>query len=727
MGDSYTETANVVTDIIRSLFAFLDRPAYWLLGIVYQLFFNVASANLFGNNTIMRFYGRVQLIIGVFMMFQLAMTILKGIMNPDSFTDSKTGAGNLIVRIMVSLIMLTLMVPINISSPKNEYEKQINNNGLLFGTLYSLQHRILSNNTLGRLILGADANTGNYVSSNGNSSEELKTMSRIFTSTILKGFYRINLLPEDERPRHEDGKDDAIFNDNRVCKDIDDDLLAAYTKVDADPGEIISMVNLTCDSDGSDLGVFRRVISSVSSKLSGKNYYVFAYTGLISAIVAFIFVFILLSFTVDVAVRAVKLAVLRLLAPIPIISYMDPKGSKDSAFNSWVKVLTSTYLDLFIRLAVVYFVIFLIQSMIVNGFVINESSGSVGIISLIILWIGLFVFAKQAPKFIRQILGLKDEGGKLFGGLGEALAIGAVGAGVVGGAVSRGVATGAAKNGNTGKKILAGIGGGLVGGISGGYSAGKTLWNSKDFDSKAVMNQVRANNARNYSNAADESTPFGRFMAGMQSNIGLRNQLQQMDDKIKYFGAAEAAMKRITNAFDGNGDYKYTYAGADILDSRGNKVLESGKSYSLKDYKDIYNRVQSSGDNTLIQSVDDAMKKAQGARLTELRSLSRSEIEARVSSTDARWKDWTNNDLVAYDAAKTIYDVAQKYKDESFFARFKDSAGAQMEFTDPNLDWGKVFKHEAGQAGKAAEQIKNSNEYAQAKANAQRAADSQKK
>ena len=54
-------------------------------------------------------------------------------------------------------------------------------------------------------------------------------------------------------------------------------------------------------------------------------------------------VVILLSFTIDVAVRAVKLAVLRLIAPIPIISYMDPKGSKDSAFNSWVKTLTSTY------------------------------------------------------------------------------------------------------------------------------------------------------------------------------------------------------------------------------------------------------------------------------------------------------------------------------------------------------------------------------------------------
>ena len=77
MGESNIEPASVMSDIIRSIFAFLDRPAYWLLGIMYQLFFNVASADLFSNDTIMKFYGRVQLILGVFMMFKLALIILK--------------------------------------------------------------------------------------------------------------------------------------------------------------------------------------------------------------------------------------------------------------------------------------------------------------------------------------------------------------------------------------------------------------------------------------------------------------------------------------------------------------------------------------------------------------------------------------------------------------------------------------------------------------------------
>ena len=231
MGESNIEPASVMSDIIRSIFAFLDRPAYWLLGIMYQLFFNVASADLFSNDTVMKFYGRVQLILGVFMMFKLALIILKGIVEPEGFFGGKKGdssAGSFITKVITGLVILTLMMPISIPGARNEYEIQINNNGLLFGTLYSLQHRLLSNNTLARFILGNDDMAEDYA----NDTDELKKSARIFASSIIKGFYRINLLPENERPKHEDGKDDAVFNDNRVCKDIDDDVLKTYTRLD---------------------------------------------------------------------------------------------------------------------------------------------------------------------------------------------------------------------------------------------------------------------------------------------------------------------------------------------------------------------------------------------------------------------------------------------------------------------------------------------------------------
>ena len=509
MGDSYAESSTVGRDLLRSVFAFLDRPAYWLLGVVYQLFFNVASADIFSNNTIMKFYGRVQVILGVFMMFQLAMTILRGIIDPDSFSKDK-GGGNLLKRVATSLLLLTLMMPIGIGSPRNEYEKQINNNGLLFGTLYSLQHRILSNNTLGRLVLGTTGDTTTYI--DADDEDELETSSRVFTSTVLKGFYRINLVPENERVDSGD-KDPATINENRMCKDIDDDVLAAYTRLDADPGEIIGMVNETCTVDWNPLNHIWGLKS-----IAGTRKYVFNYMPFISMIVAIVFVFILLSFTIDVAVRAVKLAVLRLLAPIPLIAYMDPKGSGDEAFKSWTKTLTSTYLDLFIRLAVVYFVIFIIQDMIVNGIVIEHGSGVIGVLSLIIIWIGLFVFAKNAPKFIKQVLGLKDSNFNLFGGIAELGAAASLGAGTFGSfnasrQASRLSDEARGKNPNSFPNMAKHFAAGIFGAGSGFVTGAKAWGGAKDQQGKAVMDAMQKRNATVISKGASGATIPGQLSA----------------------------------------------------------------------------------------------------------------------------------------------------------------------------------------------------------------------
>lgn len=413
-------TANTLGDLGRLIQQLMNWGVYVLLAGMYQVFFNVASAQLFESETIKNFYGRVQLIIGVFMVFKLAVSILQGIMDPDKFMNPKEGFGNFITRVVVALALLTVIVPINIPDVENanSFEKYLNNNGLLFGTLYSLQDRILSNNTLGRLILGTTDNATNTESPDTTGMTEaeiqqqkLTRSSRIFTSTILKAFLKINLLPPEVREN-----DDETNKENWYCgSNLDDDgknAIASYQELDVDPTTLLSMEVLTADCKVND-SIFDHLRNAVSwiPILGGfveNTRYVFAFNWLASAIVGIVFLIILIGFTIDIAVRSIKLAVLRLLAPIPIISYIEPKSSKDGGmFSSWVKALTSTYLDLFLRLAIVYFVIFLIQDMIANGIIINETGGLVGGFSIIFIMLGLFFFAKMAPKFIKDALGLK--------------------------------------------------------------------------------------------------------------------------------------------------------------------------------------------------------------------------------------------------------------------------------------------------------------------------------
>ena len=582
--------AGVLSDAVRVFSSFLDRGVYGLLNIVYQVFFNITSVDLFQNEVMMRFYGRIQLILGVFMMFQLAMTVLKGIVDPNSFTDSKTGAGNLVYRVATSLILLTVLVPI--STPgRNEFEKRVNNNGILFGTLYSLQYRILNNNTIGKLVLGTTDDNSSMIST-GNQKNDVEYSSRVFTATILRSFYRINLIEESKRT-HVDGKEDEMINANRMCQDIDDATLAAYTKVDAEAGDIVSYVNETCSASGG-------IVGAVGL---GQKRYQFYYMAFVCPIIGIIFVVVFLSFCVDIAIRSVKLAVLRLIAPIPIISYMDPKGGKDNAFSSWVKTLTSTYLDLFIRLAAVYFVLFVIQDMIYSGVRINTSGGMVGAISFIMIWLGLFIFAKQAPKFIKQAIGLKeDAGGGFFSGLGAyAGVLGAIGSFATNWRATdeenKGIPE---RQGHTIRNLARNFGSGIVGGIA-GAATGINAMGGKEPGIKSVLDAQSQRNARRASHStlpgrlADSA--YGMFTGQSLATSGAE-QLKANQDAFKAFKDYKTTLedealkkkdifskidKKATTGFKSN---SYNYQ---ILSAAVERARSSGAStFDYSDGKNTY-------------------------------------------------------------------------------------------------------------------------------------------
>ena len=87
MTQSYVREAHVPENIVRSLCGLLCKGIFNLLNIIYQIFFNVASSDIFNNEGIVEFFSRIQLILGVFMIFQLAMIIMRGIIEPDSIME----------------------------------------------------------------------------------------------------------------------------------------------------------------------------------------------------------------------------------------------------------------------------------------------------------------------------------------------------------------------------------------------------------------------------------------------------------------------------------------------------------------------------------------------------------------------------------------------------------------------------------------------------------------
>lgn len=620
MFESDMVSAGTAWNILRTIFSSLDKVFFNLMNIMYQLFFNVATADIFANDMILKFYGRIQVIIGVFMIFQLTMSILKGIVNPDELFEDGKGKTNIIQRIIISLVMLALITPISIPGASNEYEKQINNNGILFGTLYSLQHRVLSNNTLGRLILGVDSNDATFLDSTSTSDDEdseVAKASNTFTSTIVKTYYKINLIPKEERQDPGELKDDAALPSNRVCNgDIDSGtskgFLTNYKKTDSDFNFIIDSVNNTCTTDDSIIGDLTRVAKS----FSGSEHYMIAYTYVLGGITAIIFSAILLSFSIDVAMRSIKLAILRLIAPIPIISYMNPKDGDGSAFNSWTKTLTSTYLDLFLRLAIIYFAFFLIESLITGGLVINVSGGVTGGLSIIIIFIAIFIFAAQAPKFFKEALGIKADNFSLFGGLGSAIGVGALAGGTIGSAVTGVRASWAAtrdgegihKYGalNVGRAIASGI----TGGVAGLATGAKAYAGAKDHQASAAMKAMNQRNATSLAAGQSGSTLAGRFGSTMRREFGmntkadiLQKNKEANQNYDKYFKSAKSQM-----LLDKKNKFS-SFGATDYVDKYTGETFDN-----LKDLSDAYERAKTAGaDSKTLKAYDDAISNRQAA------------------------------------------------------------------------------------------------------------------
>ena len=496
------------------------RITYTTNFAIYDIFFVVANAKILQGDFIVTFYARVQLILGVFMMFRLTITILQIIVNPDLAKDKNKGASKILMRVVLSLVMLTLIAPINIPNDDgNPLNQQIADNGILFGFLYQIQNTVVEDNVLGKLILGSDVDN----ISNNNNSLNLNGIGNVgdtLAATVAKAFVRPTLA---SGVSEDDITDQASYEENLACEDI-----------------VKNQVNYFSSTTP-----YQTILDGVSESCNGV--YAFDYTVLGGLIVSIVMFLIVLGFTVDIAVRAIKLALLRLIAPIPIIAYIDPGQEKNGAFGSWVKTLTSTYLDLFIRLAVVYFGIYIIVSLTqTSALDLFPSSPNffTSTFATIFIILGILVFMKQAPKFFKDMLGIKGDGNfKLFGGLGT---IAAAGLGVAG--IAGAVATNARTSYEEGRmaghgkirSALSAIPSGAVGGVAGAFTGAKALATADKNPTSAVLSAMQKRNALR----ASHSTLPGRIA---DQAYGVLTGRSLADKDQNYLEANQEAVKQLQN------------------------------------------------------------------------------------------------------------------------------------------------------------------------------------
>lgn len=312
--------------------------------------------------------------------------------------------------------------------------------------------------------------------------------------------------------------------------------------------------NENCDASGavnSTLDSIYELPNLATEECPGNpNLYRYDYFMLISTVFYLIVIVLLLIIGIDLAIRSFKLIVLKVLAPIPILSYISPKSAKDGMFSSYVKLFATTWLDIFIKFGVIYLGFAFIQLIVDGQLAVNVASGLIKTgLGSILLILGAIIFMFQAPKFIKKALNLKD--GEFGAGVAGLLGIGATAAGMVGaGAASyRGSKNFVDENGNR-HTTVQNVGAALVGALGGGVAGAKVAM-GKDGSIGKVLDAINKHNAESYRNqsigltAGDKASNwFGTTFLGQSPFDRMKSEVDSYDQLSKDYQNYIASEKK---------------------------------------------------------------------------------------------------------------------------------------------------------------------------------------
>lgn len=495
---------------IRGLGAILCNWIYNLIAWLYQLFITISRLNILSSDDVAPIYQRVAMILTIVMTFYITFEFVKYLMQPDTLTDKEKGVGNILLRMVVTVVLIAFV-------PR------------IFSIAYKAQNIIIENQVISKVILGKK-------------SVDFATIGNDFSTDVLEGFYRV---------------------DDTACQS------------GCSEEKKIVEGNLQNLRQGKELNLTAGIENS--SKVDGEKVPTIKFDGIMAIVVGVFILYVLALYSIDVGVRYFQLLFLQIIAPISIIGYILPK--KDGIFQKWYKQCLSTYVDLFIRLAIIYFVLLLIQ---VLGdankagtlFAGMNVSGSIKTFTYIVLVLGLLAFAQRAPKLLGDLLpkgsaagigfglGAKDRldsitksGKGVYGGLTAPVGAARRVAGGVGGFVAGGVAgrslKGALAGAKTGadKKSKGLVGGSVVSRTKQAAFAGGAIREKREDiknDGGTVFGAEHM--AGHYKNIAQEQD---RRKANMEAYSKAKSAAESGVKEIKFMKQLEAA-KSIAQA-DGNG------------------------------------------------------------------------------------------------------------------------------------------------------------------------------
>lgn len=369
--------ADWLNNAVMLLFiGWIDTVCYGLLMVAYNIFYAVAQLDLFGGgtagtvlyNTITQ---RLYMILSIVMVFIFAYQLIMMVIDPDG---KGKGAMSQVIKDTLISIVLLIVLP------------------LVYRYMAMFQFHVLENGTIPAIIMGTNGQSG------GNPGKNVAGM-------VLVSFFHPNGTVYN-----------TFFDENGKLKSSAvDDCLSATAAADGEEHPntcnlYVEALTEWAEEDG--------WINSITFKRKKLRHWVgdtMTYSIILSSFAALACAYVFFLYAIDIGVRAVKLGVLQLISPIPVILRIFPNTKK--SFDTWFDHMKKTYLELFIRVAVIFFaleIVKLIPLFIDILFQVNDSSNAGGFtkcVATVILIIGILKFGQDAVPLFKEIFAV---GGNLL-------------------------------------------------------------------------------------------------------------------------------------------------------------------------------------------------------------------------------------------------------------------------------------------------------------------------
>lgn len=451
---NYVLLGGFIIKVFRELFLTIDSFVYMIARGVFEVFCFISEVTIEKNDSIVAITNRFYAILGILLVFIISYNLLTYIIDPDKMTDNKVGASAVIKDIVIALVIITLTPTI-------------------FTKLYAFQNTIITSGVISNLVLGGykDADIQECGGDAGSVGRNyIKMGANNMAANVFTSFF----FPSD-------AKFDVTMCDTPEAGDYQD-YCDAYD----------FMINT-----GSMAG-----FDKINTQKKYEYYFLF------STVAGVVLIFFMLSFCLNLAKRVFKMALLQLIAPIPVVMELIP--NKKGTRKKWIDTLIQVYLEVFFFQAVIFIVMFLITlvpdliatifDQLGNADNCSPVSIFVKCLSMVFLIFGLLQFGKEAPQMIFDLLGIKSTG-TIGAAAKRGLAMFGVTGGLAGSTIGR-----FARNANEtfqqqkelGKGTGSAVGSAIRSGFGGaGSGLARNLWGARN-----VHNLKDARNLRRSTNKA---------------------------------------------------------------------------------------------------------------------------------------------------------------------------------------------------------------------------------